>query len=224
MLSEIQELLRSSIKPNLLPFRWENYKGDEVNLNDLNKPTRIWLWKSMEHMIKESTSVLELGCHSGINLMIGKILYPSLSLTGADISEPAIQFGQDHLIKNNILGVSLNLVTKGFLPYKSKSFDIVFSDALFLYIEPFNITFEIEEMVRISKKYIVFLEFNTKFSLFHGVRTNDGYLYNFKRELSSISRVKKITFLELPNFSDRTGRWKKFGTLILVELNNSKLK
>lgn len=103
------------------------------------------------------------------------------------------------------------------LPFKDKAIDLTFSDALFLYIDSKSFEAVLDECLRVTSTYLVFIEFQSPIYIRKSFRISDGWVHNFRKSLSRNTRVKKIELHDLNNI-ERSGRWSLFGKVIVVHL------
>ena len=128
-------------------------------------------WESRHHphrkfLIEKLTaqpieSALEIGANCGPNLYLIAKKFPDARLEGIDINEIAVERGKNFLKKEGVDNVILRTASIGALKdYPDKSFDIVFSDAVLIYVGPDKITDTVREILRIARKKIFFLEWH----------------------------------------------------------------
>lgn len=119
-------------------------------------------WESRQHphraLIIESViklgakSLLEVGCNCGPNLYnVWK--YCQIPVAGIDANEDAINEAQGALPVGDLdVGNLLKL------PWNDKSWDVVLSDAVLMYIPPEEIEQALAEMARVAKRAIIILD------------------------------------------------------------------
>jgi len=96
--------------------------------------------------------VIEIGCASGPNLYLLSQKFPSAEILGIDINPLAVKKGNEFLSKEGILNVKLELgKAQDLKKFSDKSFDVVFTDAVLIYISPDEINKVITEILRIGK-------------------------------------------------------------------------
>jgi ubiquinone/menaquinone biosynthesis C-methylase UbiE len=107
-------------------------------------------------------SILEIGCNSGPNLYLLARKFPDAEIRGIDINPAAVQKGNDWLAEEGISNVKL-LVGKAdeLGQFQDKSFDVVFTDAVLIYIGPDKIKDVMREMVRITRKALILVEWHS---------------------------------------------------------------
>lgn len=99
----------------------------------------------------EFDSILELGCDGKDlpNLEILRDRYPDMNLAGCDNVIFAKGVDKAELLDIRLRAVDLN----DGLPYSDKSFDLVFTSAVLMYVK--DLRQVAEDIVRVAKKYIV---------------------------------------------------------------------
>lgn len=106
------------------------------------------------------SSVLEIGCNCGPNLYPIARKFPDSDIKGIDISSSAIKQGNELFRKEGIYNVNLIECKADDLSiFKDKSFDIVFSKSVLCHIGPEKIVNVVKEMVRLSKKAVIIMEY-----------------------------------------------------------------
>lgn len=108
-------------------------------------------------------SALEIGCASGPNLVLLARAFPEAKLYGTDISGHAIAYGKRWLAEHNMPNITLETKRAEDLSgFADKSIDIIFTNAALFYVGPDKIGQAVHEMLRVAKKAIVLLEWNTE--------------------------------------------------------------
>lgn len=100
-----------------------------------------------------SGSILEIGCNVGPNLLKLQEAFPETQLAGIDVNELALEKARK-LLPNPIF--KLGNVTS--IPFESKSFNLVISDSVLLYVGPKEITQALDEIDRVTTNGIVLVE------------------------------------------------------------------
>ena len=95
--------------------------------------------------------------------------------------------------------------------FKKNKFDVVFTDALLIYIDPKNIHDVISEVIRISNFKIFFCELHTNNHTYY----NDKWIHNYEKIIKKISQSCSLKIYDIPN-NNRLGDWKKFGKIIEI--------
>ncbi len=145
-------------------------------------------------------SILEIGCGYGSNLFWLAKKIPSAKVRGIDINPKEVEIGNEFLTKRNISNVKL-LVGKAdkLDQFKDKSFDVVLTDAVLMYIGPDKIKKVIKEMARIAKKALILVEWHNINSGKKG--QYDPHLGLWKRDysklLNNLFPINKINFIKI---------------------------
>ncbi len=144
-------------------------KGD-----DWGKGSKDWIksyWDSRNHphrpLLIEAisklnpSSILEIGCNCGPNLWLLAKKFPDAEIRGIDINPVAIQKGNELFAAEGILNVKLSVGKADELKqFRSKSFDVVFTDAVLIYIGRDKIRRITEEMVRVTREGLFLVEWH----------------------------------------------------------------
>ncbi len=178
----------------------------------------------LEHITKFSpvSSILEIGCNCGPNLYLLARRFPDVKMVGIDINPAAVQKGNEWFAQEGIRNVKLLLGKADELgQFKDKSFDIVFTDAVLIYIGPDKIRKVMEGMLRIARKALVFLEWHS----FDSVANPRGvYVGHWMRDYTALLKEfvpqENIHVTKMPEelWSDKY--WQKYGGVVEVNLEN----
>ena len=123
----------------------EHFRTQLCKVNE----SRIWILNKLLEL-KSIKSVLDLGCSFGLDVehlekMTEKIPFKYI---GVDFTPAFIEVAREHFPEYNF--VVANAMD---LPYKDKSFDVVYTRHTLEHVsDPFK---EIDEMFRVSKKYVI---------------------------------------------------------------------
>jgi ubiquinone/menaquinone biosynthesis C-methylase UbiE len=128
-------------------------------------------------------SIVEVGCASGGNLARIKREFPDVEVGGIDISPQAIEEAK-RLIGDYVAVLEVSPAHKIFL--SDKSVDVVMTNMCLIYVDPFHIKKTIKEIKRISRSYVIFVEFHNEHWFNRLVcRLFNGYnMYNYYKLLS----------------------------------------
>jgi ubiquinone/menaquinone biosynthesis C-methylase UbiE len=206
---------------------------------DWGKSDNNWVksyWNSRDHThrpflierisnFSPISSILEVGCNCGPNLYLLAKKFPNAKIRGIDINPIAVQKGNEWLANEGIFNVNL-LVGKadGLGRFPDRSFDVVFTDAVLIYIGPDKIKETVKGMIRVTQKVLILVEWH---SFKSGRKDPYGlgvYQYgNWKRDyialLKQFVREEQIRITKIPEdvWPDRA--WKEFGAVIEVVCN-----
>jgi ubiquinone/menaquinone biosynthesis C-methylase UbiE len=137
---------------------WSARKYDRFYWESVNHPHRDLLLSKVSAY--SPSSVLEIGCNSGPNLLRIARAFPSAKLRGIDINRQSIDVGKKMFEESGIKNVDLDVGRADELGvFGDKSFDVVLTDAVLIYIGKDKIDTVASEMLRIAKKAIVMVEY-----------------------------------------------------------------
>ena len=145
-------LLKEGYKPKQFWDGWSDGYSRQKPQRRIDE-SHYWLLKKMEELKPET--VLEMGCGFGRNLTF---LMENLSyqpkLVGFDISESMIRKAKEVLDDRVFLGCGdINS-----LPFRDRSYDLVFTHAALMHVPEGHINTAIRELQRVAKKYLVINE------------------------------------------------------------------
>lgn len=105
------------------------------------------------------SSILEIGCASGPNLYLLAKRFPNSEIRGIEINPHAVEVGNEGFSREGIPNVKLSVGRAEDLnEFKDNSFDVIFTDAVLIYVKRDAIHGVIKEMLRIARKGLVFVE------------------------------------------------------------------
>jgi len=164
-------------------------------------------WRSRDHPHRSflveriskffPNSVLEIGCACGPNLYHIAKKFPNAEVKGIDINPMAVQKGNGWFKEEGIFNVKLEVGSAQELKqFADKSFDVVFTDAVLIYISPEDIKQVVKEMLRIGR-IIVLNEWHS-FNKWLALILNTYYYIKLKSEEYFLSwqrfRTPKCSF------------------------------
>lgn len=113
--------------------------------------TRIPFWRDI--LVKTgATSVLEVGCNSGLNLKAIRHANPMLTLRGCDINQTALQKAADD-------GFSVIDESVFDLSWAPKSFGLVATVGVLIHISPADIGRAMRCIIKASRRYVLAVEY-----------------------------------------------------------------
>lgn len=136
-----------------------------TDIYDYTKNTEYSMWRSkfiadvMAKNANQIDSILELGCNTGCNLLEIHKVAPNIKLSGIEINPKAVEYGKTiegntaDMVVGNILDLS---------QFKDKSFDLILTAGVLMYFKPKTISIIIDEILRISKKFVFSIERSSK--------------------------------------------------------------
>lgn len=101
-------------------------------------------------MSLRAQSVLEVGCSAGNDL---KLFPQGIDVNGIDVSEIAISIARENLPEFNFKVGEATAI-----PFENESMDIIFTKNVFNYLVTTDIKKSVDELFRVSRKYIFNIE------------------------------------------------------------------
>ena len=124
----------------------------------INHPHREYFIEQISECSPFCT-VLEIGSNCGPNLYLLAKKFPGVQFYGIDINSEAIEFGKKWFENEGINNIKLST---GFADdlhdFPDKSIDIIFTDAILIYIGPDKIEKVFSEFFRVAKNSIILCE------------------------------------------------------------------
>lgn len=174
---------------------WRNRRGGD----DWESSSRNWLigyFESRTHphrelILKEvkklkPSNILEVGCSVAPNLMRISDEFPGIRLAGVDVNEESIQHASTYLPHGKF-----SVASADNLPFKDNSFDMVLVDAVLLYVPPKKIDKTLKELLRVTKKNLVLIEWfaeKEKVVFGHQARNYPELFYPYRVDCVKITR------------------------------------
>lgn len=160
-------------------------------------------------------SILEIGCNRGQNLLLLSKKFPDIKLCGLDINTVAISEGKKQMEQRCIKNVELSSGKADDLSrYADKSIDIVFTDALCIYICPDEIVKFISEAVRIARKVVIFSEWHGEDIGAVHLYLGGKWIYDYKNMLGRFPYKTIISKFHGGEWNDEG--WNRYGAIIEV--------
>jgi len=197
---------------------WHNRDWAKSYWSSISHPHRQFLLKHINRLAPFN-NLLEIGANCGPNLYILAKKFPQSAFRGIDINPAAVEFGQKHFEKLGIHNVNLEVGRADQLDkFSDKSFDIIITDAVLIYIAPDKIKRVIQDMIRVSRKALVFLEQHQEF-LRKDNRGLGAYQFglwqrNYRRLLGQFLPQEKIKLTKLPPKLWPDKNWSQAGYVI----------
>ncbi len=189
-------------------------------------------WDSVSHphrdcLIEEITafdpdSVFEVGCNCGPNLRRLSKIYPGGTFSGIDINPHVVELGNKWLNDEGLHNVVLKTGQADELSeYPDGCFDVVFSDAVLIYLGPEKIDHVIGEMLRIARKGVVLVELNNYDNnspeLSRYLFRNGLWVHNYSSLLKKYINENRIRVKKLSRDIWPDDNWSESGALIIVD-------
>ncbi len=215
------------------------YKGNDWGNNRHAGNNDEWVmgyWDSQghnhRHLLLEKiasyspNSILEIGCNCGPNLYLIAKQFPSMKIEGIDINPKAIELGRELLISEGISNVKLSIGKADELEqFNDKEFDIVFTDAVLIYIGKDKIRKVIQEMLRVARKAVILMEWHSftdqsrKDPAGLGFYHHGGWERNYSSLLEQLGHHKRITINKITKDVWPDEIWSKVGAVIEVAIS-----
>jgi len=165
-------------------------------------------------------SILEVGCNCGPNLYLLAQKFPDAEIAGIDINPRAIQKGNELLASEGISNIKLICARADELhQFKDNGFDIVFSDAVLMYIGPDKIQRVIRDIYRVTNRALILLEWHC----FEGRDPRGLGIYyrgNWKRDYVALLRqFVSEDLIHVSRISDHVWaqeNWSEVGAIVEV--------
>lgn len=166
-------------------------------------------------------TICEAGSGFGWNLKRIKDEFPDSKVEGLDLSETQIENSKKYL-KNYDIKISHSDIKK--MPYSNDKFDVMFALGNFQNINKKYINDSIDEMIRVSKRYIIHVDSDERYYsnklFFNRVFKTNIISHNYK-EIYEKKGLKILKFLTAEDFKNdhdiylkkinfKNKRWEKF--------------
>lgn len=166
--------------------------------------------------------VLEVGCNCGPNLYLIARKFPDMEIRGIDINPRAVEKGRELFASEGISNVTLSVGKADELgQFQEGSFDVVFTDAVLIYIGRDKIKKVVQEMLRVSRHALILVERH-----FFGTRGNEAdilgvYRYgcwerDYVRLLKQFVPGDRISITKITEDSWPDRRWAETGAIVEV--------
>ena len=208
----------------LFERHWSRRGAAEVraDFSNLHHPHRQWLLERLDPLYP-FTSALEVGCGYGANVQLLATRFPGAEVVGIDINPISVLEGNALLAE---LGIQHARLLEGkaddLSRFADHQFDVVLTDAALLYTGPDKIETVIQEMRRVSRHALLFVELHRSESQRDtqglGTFTPDGWVRDYRRLLNRFFPDDSVTLTKIPQDVWPEGRWVSLGYLITVVL------
>lgn len=134
---------------------WAGEFGDSyINRNDSESLlfSKVAMWSKMLRSANNVTSVLELGCNIGLNLVALKKLQPSLSLAGYEINRKAAEQAEKTCVADISTASILEKIS-------SDKFDLTFTAGVLIHINPKFLDNVYRNLMENSRRYVLVAEY-----------------------------------------------------------------
>jgi ubiquinone/menaquinone biosynthesis C-methylase UbiE len=211
--------------------------GNDWNSNRYRGREDEWVmsyWDSQDHShrrflfdrlsgLAPISSLLEVGCNCGPNLYLIAKKFPHAEIRGIDINQEAVRTGNTLFAREGMANVNLRVGKADELnEFGDRSFDVVLTDAVLIYIGPDKIKKVIKEMVRITRRALVLVEWHcepeTDSSHGLGVYHSGHWKRNYVDLLKQFVPEAQIRLAKIPPEAWPDENWGKLGHVIEVRI------
>ncbi len=120
-------------------YFWEKHDTDH----------REQWWAEFFDRYPEIETVLEVGCGKGVNF---RYMRDRVEVSGIDVNEQALA-----RIPKDIPTLQASAAD---LPFEDESFDLVFTSGVLIHAPDVELPFQMSEIVRVSNRYVLAMEYN----------------------------------------------------------------
>lgn len=134
---------------------WAGDFGKEYSIRNKSEMllySKVAMWGRMLRSANNVTSIRELGCNIGLNLLALKKLYPEIELSGYEINEIAAKEAGDLKIAHIVHDSILNKITE-------PAVDLTFTAGVLIHINPEFLNAVYENLVHGTKRYVLVAEY-----------------------------------------------------------------
>jgi len=164
-------------------------------------------------------SILEVGCASGPNLRLLAEKFPAAEIAGIDINPEAVAFGNRRFAEAGIGNVKLIAGrAEDTSLFRDRSYDIVFTSALLIYIGPDKIARVIADMLRVGRRALLLLELQDSGGGGQGLHREGNWVRDYRALLEQMVAPERIKVARLPEAVWPVAPWNEAGALIEVAL------
>lgn len=171
-----------------------------------NHPHRQLIVDEVEKL-GDINKILEIGCNTGANLIRINEVYPKINLVGVDISDRCINKAREYM-PNAFFKVCDYHV----LPFPDEYVDLILADAVLMYSNPERIEQAMKEIDRVSKKYVIIVDRDSKSKA--GVRNGHIWRRNYALILREMGYSVKKYKIE-PQYWPNSVGWAKYGVVVV---------
>lgn len=157
---------------------WAGSFGDDYIYRNKSKAllfSRVAMWSKILRSANSVTSVKELGCNIGLNLLALNNLKPELELIGYEINEKAVLEAEKSGVARICHGSILDVID-------DEPVDLTFTSGVLIHISPEHLDNVYRNLVLGSKRYVVVAEYYNPVPVMVDYRGHNDRL--FKRDFA----------------------------------------
>lgn len=133
---------------------WAGEFGDQYIERNRVVKKRDMFWANICNMfLNNKSSVYEVGCNIGTNLMCISRALKDPYLWGCDINEKAVEIAAKHPELNVIVGDA------EWIPQDTDSMDMVFTAGVLIHLDKVSLRIAMKEIARVAKDYVLLIEY-----------------------------------------------------------------
>jgi len=137
--------------------------------------SKVGMWAKMLQSANNVSSIRELGCNIGLNLVALKRLNPKLSLSGYEINKEAVRQANEFNVAKIKRGSILNKI-------EDEAVDLTFTAGVLIHINPNYLSNVYENLVYGSNRYVLLAEYYNSYPTSINYRGHTDRL--FKRDFA----------------------------------------
>lgn len=182
---------------------WANLPLKDYDLAP-EHPHRRLLRDLLYVLARPVNGILEVGCWTGQNLVRIAESYPEGRLAGIDVNQKAITRA-----KKILPAATFKVGRVEAIPFRAKSFDVVISDAVLMYVK--DVRGALREMDRVARRALILLEWSSKKERVVG--------YSFTRDYEKLLTGMDYNVNKMRVWTGlwpTSRRWQKYGMLYIA--------
>ena len=206
----------SNFYHKFLKYRFHEFH-ESINYKEICDPHlvesekyRLSLFNEID--LKKISSVLDYGCGYGVNMNILKKLKKEIKLNCMDISKERLTMLD--IINDNIYKMGFNKFTINNLHKLEKEFDLVYSDAVLIYVSPKKIHELIKNLIKSANQTILLHELTYEFT---EKKIDHLHIHNYKKIIKKINPSLNVKSFKSVRPGDP---WSTHGTKIIINKSN----
>ncbi len=189
-------------------FEYANRNSNQISAESLRATLKNWARVLQTAISPPPGSALEVGCNVGQNLVA--LSHFVEDLHGVEPNQQVCEMARSNAALKQ---ADIRCGHGGELPFEDNSIDLVFTCGVLIHVAPENLGKVVDEIVRVSKRYVVCIEYFSSDPVAVSYRGKEDYL--FKRDFGSFYlerhpqlRVRDYGFFWKPlDNSDNTNWW-----------------
>lgn len=171
---------------------WAGEFGSKYSSRNNSEPllfSKVAMWSKILRSANSITSVKELGCNIGLNLLALNKLNPELKLSGIEINAEAARQAKELNIADVINGTILEKV-------EGEKSDLTFTVGVLIHINPEKLKSVYDNLVNKSNRYVMVAEYYNPSPVNISYRGNEETLFkrDFAGELMEQYGLKLIDY------------------------------